>query len=257
MIQLRPAELLLQSLGIRDPRDIDLEAIAFDQGALVRHHALDGCEARIVGHGNRAVITVDDRKPLTRRRFSIAHELGHWKYHRGRSLICRPDETRDLNRSSLDPERVADFYAADLLFPRQLFIPRANALRGTTFESVDALSKEYTTSLSATAIRLVEYGPEPAMLVCHGPNGRKWFVRPRKIPERWFPSGELAAESSAVDVLYGKSRSNHRMLVDADAWFDRRDASQFEIYEQSFKISDDEILTLLVITNEEMLEETP
>ena len=71
-------------LGIADPRHIDLEAIAFDQGALIRSGVLDGCEARIVGYGSRAIITVDDRKPLTRRRFSTAHELGHWHYHRGR-----------------------------------------------------------------------------------------------------------------------------------------------------------------------------
>src|SRR5271154_3467468 len=146
-MKLRPAELLLKDLGITDPREIDLEAIALDQGAIVKHGSLDGCEARIVGYGSRAIITVDDRKPWTRQRFSIAHELGHWKYHRGRSLICRPDETGDLDRGSVDPERVADFYAADLLLPRFLFVPRANALRNTTFEAVNTLSKEYTTSI--------------------------------------------------------------------------------------------------------------
>jgi IrrE N-terminal-like domain len=255
MIQLRAAELLLQTLGITDPRDIDLEAIAFDRGALVRHGVLDGCEARIVGYGSRAIITVDDRKPRTRQRFSAAHELGHWHYHRGRYLICRPDEIVDSRRDSLDPERVADFYAADLLLPRYLFIPRATALGISCFESVETLSKEYSTSVPATAIRLVEYGPEPAMLVCHGPTGRKWFNRPRHIPEHWFPRDELAAESSAMDVLYGKNRFNRRVLVGAEAWFDRRDASRFEVYEQSFKISDQEILTLLVFTDEEMLQE--
>jgi hypothetical protein len=255
MIQLRPAELLLQSLGIRDPRDIDLEAIAFDQGAVVRHRALDGCEARIVGYGRRAIITVDNRKPLTRQRFSTAHELGHWKWHRGRSLICRPNEIGELYRSSLDPERVADCYAADFLLPRYLFIPRASALRETIFEAVDTLSNEYVTSIPATAIRLVEYGPEPAMLVCHGPNGRKWFNRPRHIPEHWFPRDELAAESSAMGVLYGKRRSSQRVSIGADAWFDRRGASCFKVYEQSFRVSDDEILTLLIFGDEEMLED--
>ena len=254
MIQLRPAELLLQTLGIMDPRDIDLEAIAFDQGAVVRRGALDGCEARIVGYGSRAIITVDERKPRTRQRFSTAHEIGHWQYHRGRHLICRPDETLDSRRSSLDPERVADFYAADLLLPRYLFIPRAAALRVASFEAVDALSREYSTSVPATAIRLVEYGPEPAMLVCHGPSGRKWFNRPPQIPQHWFPREDLAAESSAMDVLYGKNRFNRRLSIGAEAWFDRRDASRFEVYEQTFKISDDEILTLLVFTDEEMLE---
>ena len=58
-----------------------------------------------------------------------------------------------------------------------------------------------------------------------------------------------------MDVLYGKNRFNHRVSVGAEAWFDRSDASRFEVYEQSFKISDQEILTLLVFTDEEMLQE--
>jgi len=102
-MKLRPAELLLKNLGITDPREIDLEAIALDQGAIVKHGSLDGCEARIVGYGSRAIITVDDRKPRTRLRFSTAHELGHWKHHRGRSLVCRPDELSDLRSILLIP----------------------------------------------------------------------------------------------------------------------------------------------------------
>ncbi len=254
-MKLRPAELLLQTLGITDPRDIDLEAIAFDQGAIVKHGPLDGCEARIVGYGSRAIIMVDDRKPWKRQRFSTAHELGHWKYHRGRSLVCRPDELADLRSYSLDPERVADFYAADLLLPRYLFVPRAAALRLSTFETVDTLSREYSTSIPATAIRLVQYGPEPAMIVCHGPLGRKWFNRPQQIPERWFPRDKLAAESSAMSVLFGKHRFNSRTTIGAEAWFDRREATRYELCEQRFKISDQEVLTLLVFTNAEMLED--
>jgi len=254
-MKLRPAELLLKDLGITDPREIDLEAIALDQGAIVKHGSLDGCEARIVGYGSRAIITVDDRKSWTRQRFSTAHELGHWKHHRGRSLVCRPDELSDLRSNSLDPERVADFYAADLLLPRYLFVPRAAALRLSTFEAVEILSREYSTSIPATAIRLAQYGPEPAMLVCHGPGGRKWFNRPQQIPERWFPRDDLSADSSAMNLLYGKNRFGRRSTVGAEAWFDRWDASRYELYEQSFKISDQEVLTLLVFTNAEMLED--
>jgi hypothetical protein len=254
-MMLRPAELLLKDLGITDPREIDLEAIALDQCAIVKHGPLDGCEARIVGYGSRAIITVDDRKPRTRQRFSTAHELGHWKHHRGRYLVCRPDELSDLRSNSLDPERVADFYAADLLLPRYLFVPRAAALRLSTFEAVEILSREYSTSISATAIRLAQYGPEPAMLVCHCPEGRKWFNRPQQIPERWFPKDDLSADSSAMNVLYGMNRFGRRSTVGAEAWFDRWDASRYELYEQSFKISDQEVLTLLVFTNAEMLED--
>jgi Zn-dependent peptidase ImmA (M78 family) len=253
---LRPAEQLLQSLGITDPRDIDLEAIAFDQGAIVKYRPLSGCEARILGYGKRAVITVDNRHLKARVRFSTAHELGHWHSHRGRSLICRPEDIGSPGRNPFDPEVVADSYAADLLLPRYLFVPRANSFGKTTFEALEKLTEEFATSMTATAIRLVEYGPEPAVLVCHGPQGRKWFRRPQRIPERWFPSDELDSDSCAFEVLHSDLRRSRRTLIRASAWFDRRGAGQFQLYEQAFKVADDEILTILIFKDEEMLQGT-
>lgn len=254
MNRLAPAEDLLQSLGITEPGDIDLEAIAYDQGAVIKYRPLDGCEARIFGSGDRAIITVDNRKLPARQRFSAAHELGHWYHHRGRA-VCQPDDIGNPQRNLFHPERVADSYAVDLLMPRYLFVPRANALGRTTYEAVESLAAEFRTSKTATAIRLIELGPEPAMLLCHGPEGRKWFSRPENIPKHWFPRDELDVDSYALDVLQGDERRTRRILIGADAWFDRYGADRLEIYEQSFKVSDDEILTILIFKDEEMLED--
>src|SRR5687767_3486985 len=113
------------SLGIDDPRQIDLQAIAWCVGAEIRFAALESCEARIIGFGERAIITVDRRSGPARARFSIGHELGHWNYHRGRSSICRSDEIGSHSQSVAHPERIADSYAADLLMPAYLFRPAA------------------------------------------------------------------------------------------------------------------------------------
>ena len=51
------AELLLQEYGVSQPEHIDLEAIAYDQGATIKYRHMDSCEARIIGHGATAVIT--------------------------------------------------------------------------------------------------------------------------------------------------------------------------------------------------------
>jgi hypothetical protein len=56
-----PAERLLQELGVTEPGEIDLEAIAFHLGAHVRYRTLDGCEARIIGSNDTAIITVNER----------------------------------------------------------------------------------------------------------------------------------------------------------------------------------------------------
>jgi hypothetical protein len=122
---LTPAERLLQELGITEPEEIDLEAIAFHLGACVRFRKLDGCEARIIGCNHAAIITIDEDCSHRRKRFSLAHEIGHWTHHKGQTLVCRVEESRPQERTS--PERIANNYAADLLMPRYLFAPTSGA----------------------------------------------------------------------------------------------------------------------------------
>lgn len=247
--------MLLQELGITEPCEIDLEAIACHCGAAVRYRSLDGCEAHIVGYGDRAVITVRGNANPRRRRFSLGHELGHWRYHRGRVLVCRPDDIGNEARETGDPEFVADGYAADLLLPRYLFEPLTRQFSKVSLDAVEELADAFDASLTATAIRLVEFGPAPAMLVCHNRQGRRWFRRGRDVPARWFPRDNLDADSFAFDVLFGESRKSRLAVVGADAWFDRSDAECFEIWEQSIRITPEEIITLLVFRDERMLED--
>jgi hypothetical protein len=76
------------------------------------------------------------------------------------------------------------------------------------------------------------------------------------VPERWFPQETLDAESSAMDVLYGRKPDNaHPRRIEADAWFDRREAAQYELLEQSVRTGPAEVLCLLSFTDPRMLEE--
>lgn len=247
------AERTLLNLGISEPGDIDVDYIAWELGAEIKYRRLNGCEARIVGVGDRAIIAVDDRNGHRRARFSAGHELGHWQHHRGRLLVCRPDDIgRGGPHGSIHPERVADAYAADLLLPDFMFEPMVAGLRKATFDAIEKLASDFDTSLTATAIKLVEKGPAPSVLICHGRRGREWFRRHPDVPERWFPRDELDPESYAFDVLFGRNLRTRAVKIGADAWFDRRDAARYEIYEQSVR-SGEEVLTILTIEDEEML----
>ena len=151
---LSAAERLLQELGVTEPDEIDLEAIAYHVSARVRYRSLDGCEARIIGKRDQAIITVNANSGYRRKRFSIAHELGHWHHHRGKCLACRLEEYR--TRDALSPERIADSYAADLLMPYYLFRPLARHQGKLTFKAVSTLADIFNASKSAAAIRFVE-----------------------------------------------------------------------------------------------------
>jgi hypothetical protein len=243
------------SLGVEAPADIDLEVIAFTLQAEVRYRQLDSCEARIIGYKGRAIITIDPSRGAPRARSSIGQELGHWHYHRGRSSICRSSEIGNHDQQSkLGPERVADSYAADLLLPPYLFAPASRKFKRVTFAGIEELATVFRSSRTATALRVLDYGPEPAVLVCHGIGGRRWFRRGKGIPDRWFPRDELDAESNAFEALHCGLERPLPFVIGADAWFERREAERYEVFEQTVSAGGGDILTLLTFKDAEMLD---
>ena len=115
--RLTPAERLLQELGITEPTEINLEAIAFHLGARVRYRKLEGCEARIIGRNDAAIITIGKDCSDRRKRFSLAHEIGHWTHHKGQTLVCRIEETA--------PRRERCLPSASQTTTRPIFLCRA------------------------------------------------------------------------------------------------------------------------------------
>ena len=120
--------------------------------------------------------------------------------------------------------------------PRYLFNPLARQQSKLTFKAVAALSDIFRTSKTATAIRLVEADQAPAMLVCHGHNGRRWFTRAPSVPERWFPQDALDAESFAFGVLFGNRPDDfmpRRIGADASGSIDGMPVSSISKNKQS------------------------
>jgi len=244
---------LLDELGITNPEDIDIEAIAFYCKATIRYRALTGCAACIVGNGDTAIITVDSAAPRGRQRFSAGHELGHWMHDRGKAAFSCQDRVMVREWSAQNPESRANRYASDLLLPVPLFKPRASVLKKVDFDAVRTLATAFTTSLTATAIRLVEHGPLPAVLVCYSDSVRRWFARRSSIPDKLWPHQQPQPHSYAFDLCQGAAESELRGEVRADAWFDHRSAEGHYIHEHSLRTSYGDVLSILWWKDERML----
>jgi len=48
--------LYRDELAVSQASEIDIEAVAYYKGAVVKARSLRGCEARIIGYGERAII---------------------------------------------------------------------------------------------------------------------------------------------------------------------------------------------------------
>ena len=248
------AEQILRRLGVARASEIDLEAIAWDLGVVgIKERELDGCEARIVGLGNRAIVSLDPRPIPGRRRFSLAHELGHWIHHRGKTTFCRKEDIGDA-RNFVGVEQTANTFASDLVLPGFLVAPLARRANRLTLSLVDEIAGQFRTTKSATTLKLLQLGEFPSVVIKYDLSGRRWFKRSSLVPDRWFPANSLDHDTYAFDLLHGaRTEQTTPRKAGAEAFFDRHGADQFEVYKQSFRTADQEILTIVILFDHNML----
>ena len=83
------ARAILDEWAIVDPKEINLDLIAADIGLGIVERSIEGAAARLVCNGSVGIVTVNqDIREIGRRRFAIAHEMGHFVLHRKRSPVA-------------------------------------------------------------------------------------------------------------------------------------------------------------------------
>jgi hypothetical protein len=170
-------------------------------------------------------------------------------------LFCQKEDIGRAAFRSLSPERVADGFASSLLMPEYLFRPIVRRFTRIDFGAVEKIADVFDTSRTATAIRLVEAKYFVGCVVCHGLQGRKWFTLSPEVPDRWFPRQDLSSGSFAFDILFGGAAEDRfPRKVGADAWFDRWEAERYDVHEQTIRVGDAEILTLVRMDDPAMLQ---
>ena len=185
------AEARIASLGITETSMLDVEAIAWEAGMKVIYEELHGCDATLVGYGDKAIATVRRTVP-GRERFSVGHELGHWELHRGQSFKCRVDDPSTNLASDRVKEKVADSYSAHLLMPSFLFNPVIKNYKYPGFSELRNVAGEFKATPLATAIRLVDVNRLPAIVACYTRDKMRWHARASDIPKRWWLHQEVA-----------------------------------------------------------------
>jgi Zn-dependent peptidase ImmA (M78 family) len=251
-LNVRSPQLLLEQLGITEPDELDLEAIAQACGATIVYQTLEGCDARLVGAGDRAIIAVDPRGAHVRQRFSAAHELGHWLYDRGTIAFACAEGQFMGEWTQASRERRANRFAAGLLLPRVMLKPRLRG-RGIGFDLIRRLAQTFKTSLAATAIRVVECGSSPARVVCYQGGVKQWEVSHASVPPalevRRSPPAWDAAERHSEGTAFGEGPAP----FPAELWLDHPDAIFYTLYAERCPMDSGAELVLLSWRNEEQL----
>lgn len=130
---------------------------------------VDSCEGMLVRNPNDTAewgIFYNGKASPERRRFTIAHELGHFILHRGQqqSFNCDKESVYSGVDTIRAIEREADDFAGNLLMPGDLLRDWISNQR-IDLHVLSALAKRFQVSFEALCIRFIKFTTQRAILV--------------------------------------------------------------------------------------------
>lgn len=233
------AQKLMSECGIDSPTELPLDLIVFGRGATLIEKPLANSDGRIVFGGEKAIITINSNIEYSvKKRFVIAHELGHYEMHRDVITIHNDtDATLEFFKSG-HQETEANEFASELLMPEALF---KKECKGKKFspDLLRQLADKFQTSITSTAYKYFELGDHPICLFYSHNNQVKYWKRPEGyqhfIVDRTRlapPDDSVAGEFFNEKRVYPKDQSKQQIWK--STWFELKDwenDQDYKIYE--------------------------
>lgn len=163
------AERIIEELGIQSP-PVDIEHVARSLGLRIVYADLgQEVSGLLVSNGDSAYVCVRKQDHINRRRFTIAHEIGHFSLghqaQNGEHVLV--DKGYFISQRGVrasfgeDPNEIeANQFAACLLMPSKILRARVAALAGGPLldYQVISLAKDFRVSEQSMTIRLTTLG---------------------------------------------------------------------------------------------------
>lgn len=242
---------IIDNYCLGSPEELNIEEIAFAEGLVVKESELKNFEGTINYNNKCGIITVNSRIIDTgQRKFTIAHEMGHFFNERNKPDHLRGCSIEDLNsfKSKKYNEDKANEFAAELLMYRPWFNDFI-IKREINFELIKELANYFSVSLSAAAVRYTNIGKFPAAVIYSKAGKVVWSAFHDYFPFKFIPKGySVNKYSAAFDFFYGKAMQTCSDLVQAKVWFagDYKAREDVYLYEQNVAMPNyNAVLTLL------------
>lgn len=233
------AQKLMSECGIDDPTEFPLDLIVFGRGATLIEKPLQNSEGRIVFGTDSAIITINSDIPYEgKKRFTIAHELGHFEMHRNVIVVHNDtDATLEFFKNG-NQETEANEFASELLMPEHLFKKECEGKKFSP-DLLRQLSERFQTSITSVAYKYFELGYHPICLFYSHNNQVKYWKRPENYPHFINDRTRLTPPEDSVAFEFfneGKiySKENSKQQIWKSTWFDLKhweDDNNYRFYE--------------------------
>lgn len=211
-----------------------------DLALLCREFGLRVKEVDSTGFDGALVCSVGSQKGIialrrsireaSRKRFTVAHEIGHFviPYHRRLKNVCESMVVERFGKELGQPEIEANEFAAELLLPNRVVRSRFN-LKEPNLVGIGEVAHEFETSLTATTYRYLDLTDLPCAMVWSEANKALWYHTSDAFPF-YLPYSELPMSGSIAGRLFARvSVESGPHTVPAELWLDGRDAESVQI----------------------------
>ena len=211
------AGVLVERLGVRGKPD--LQSIADRLGIKIREvdsEGFDGALIRVAGHRGATIAVKASLQDATRKRFVIAHEIGHFALpeHEG-TEVCSPRTLEMWGEGIPTLELQANEFASELLLPTK-HVRETLAQRFPDLSAIRRIASEYETSLTTTVRKFLRLTDHACAMVWSAGGEIVWVER----SEAFTPAlrrGKLDPSSRASELF-----------ANAAARQDKPEAADFE-----------------------------
>ena len=229
------ARRILNECGFDNISEVPLEILVAGRGAFLRYGDLKGADGRIVfGKSGNAIITINQNIDYEgRRRFTIAHELGHFEMHKNIAPHLDSDFTFiNYNKNQIEAE--ANQFATELLLPSDLF-KKECAGKKFSPDLLREISSKFCSSITSVAFRYLDIGHHPIFIffsvgnkVKYWKKSERYFQRVKDITNLPPPEDSVASEYFSSGKIYPKEESSQQIVK--STWFELSKYDDDEVF---------------------------
>ena len=227
------ARKVLSRHGITTPEQIRVRRVAESMGIGVEVVPVQGFAGVLLRGPAGATILIAERLNPARRRFTLAHELGHTVLHPADTPrhACRWSDLQAYSYSAAPREREANVFATELVMPGSLF--KAKLQHPPSLDQIRQLAGEFRVSLTAAAIRLCEQTDERCAVVLAKKGRIAWSYCSANFGLTVPQGGSLDVDTFAFDASRSVAVPEEPKPVPLAGWVEEEVSSRAVVFEQS------------------------
>lgn len=237
------AKLLLNEIGFDDISGLPMKIIVAGLGATLIEEPLNDSDGKIVRGKTKTLIKVNSQIPYEgRKRFTIAHEIGHLLMHD--KLDVHNDNANTLNWFNNTEKQLqkgyqeweANDFASELLMPKDLFIKEVNGKKFSPM-LLKQIAQRFNTTITATVFRYLQLDISP-LFISFISNGvvKYWrissdfWVKVKDINKLAPPSDSVASEYIEANYEFIYQGDNITQIIGKSTWFELKEGENDSDY---------------------------